>query len=266
LRFKFLLVGAIGCIAACFAAGQSSPAQRPNHRAQAAVKDPPAAPAAPLSPEQLPAAPPQVAFNGGIMTIVANNSTLGDILRAVHRQTGASVDVPGNATERVIGQFGPGPVRDVLSLLLNGSHFNYVLLGSATNPNALDRVMLLSKPAGADQPAQQANAQQFPPPTPQAADNADSADDAADTMQDNDQPDDQANQAQPDDQQQQQPPQANPFGQPGGGVKTPEQLLQELQQRQQQMQQQQQQQQQGGPQSFPPTPLSPSQPPQSQPQ
>src|SRR5271167_1056424 len=105
----------------------------------------------PLPPEQMPSSPPEVQFRQGQLTIMASNSTLGDILRAVRKETGAAVDVPGNATERVVGQFGPGPARDVLSSLLNGSHFNYVLLGSPTDPNALDRVILMAKSgAGAE--------------------------------------------------------------------------------------------------------------------
>jgi hypothetical protein len=209
----------------------------------------------------MPASPPQVSFNSGILTILANNSTLGDILRAVRRQTGAAVDIPGNATERVVGSFGPGPARDVLASLLNGSHFNYVLLGSATNPNALDRVMLISK-SGAEEPVQQANAAgpQFPAPAAtvsQPAENPDvSSDDSADTAQDSTDIDDQA--GQPEEQPQEQPA---PVG-PAGAVRTPEQLLQELQQRQQQIQQQQQP---GNPQSFPRTPLGVPQPPQPQP-
>lgn len=239
-----------------------------------AVSPEPAISGAPLSAEQQPTSPPQVAFNNGILTIIADNSSLGDILRAVHHQTGATVDMPGNATERVVGKFGPGPVRDVLSMLLNGSHFNYVLLGSATNPNGLDRVMLISKPAGGDEPTQQANAAPPPqqqPTAPMAAQQPIfggevSSDDSAEAPQ-QDQPgeglfDDQANQqqGQQDDQQQLQ---ASPFGQ-GANVKTPEQLLQELQQRQQQMMQQQQQ--GGNPQPFAPSPLAPGQPQPSQPQ
>ncbi len=94
-----------------------------------------------------------VASVTGQLTITAQNSTLGDILRAVRNQTGAAVDVPANATERVVGNFGPGPARDVLSSLLNGSHFNYVLLGSATNPDALEHVILIVKSSAAEQPA-----------------------------------------------------------------------------------------------------------------
>ena len=216
----------------------------------------------PLSPEQMPASPPQVAFSNDTLTINANNATLGDILRAVHRQTGAAVDMPGNATDRVVGRFGPGPVRDVMTSLLNGSHFNYVLLGSQTNPNGLERIVLISKSSAMDQtqPSNPAAQNQPAMGMPQPAEAPEtSPDDAADaTMPEANEPvDDQANQVPPSEDQQQQPQQQNPFGQ--GAVKTPEQLLQELQQRQQQMQQQQQQ---GNPQGFPQAPV---QVPQQQP-
>jgi len=261
MQGRFLSIIALATAGSCFTAAQAAPLQRvrPHRQMAQPVVQPAAAPAVPLSPEQMPSTPPQVAFNSGILTIIANNSTLGDILRAVHRQTGASVDVPGNATERVVGQFGPGPARDVLSTLLNGSHFNYVLLGSQTNANALDRVMLISKTSGGpEQPVQQANAApiQSQVPAPQVVDNAEQqTDDNAEMTPDSPETlDDQSNNGQTADDQQQQPQQGNPFGQPGAAVKTPEQLLQELQQRQQQMQQQQQP-------GFQPTPLSPAPPP-----
>ena len=247
-------------VGSCVAGQAPSPVHK--HRQQAQKEQPaPAPPAvapAPLTPEQMPASPPQVAFNSGQLTIISDNSTLGDILRAVRKQTGASVDVPGNATERVIGRYGPGPARDVLATLLNGSHFNFVLLGSATNPNVLDRVMLISKSGGGAQPGEQTNVagQQRPAPpmvASQAGDNGDtSVDDGAELPEATDaQAEDLAGQGQGEEQQQQ--PQANPFGQ--APVKTPEQLLQELQQRQQQ-------QQPGVPRGFP----VPGTPPQPQPQ
>ena len=204
---------------------------------------------------EMPPSPPQVSFQGGQLTISAQNSTLGDILKSVRAQTNATIDLPGNASERVIGHYGPGPARDVLTSLLNGSHFNYMLLGSPTDPNALDRVILMAKSGAAAEnnpqpPTEQANAYNqtsynrpvMPMSAPggntvtvegqdatdDSADDADSSDDAqADDSTDADQADDQ--QA-ADDQQQQ------PDGQPA--VKTPEQLLQEMQQRQQQIQQQ----------------------------
>ena len=108
----------------------------------------PASPTPPPTLAEMPASPPQVSFQGGQLTISAQNSTLGDILKAVRTQTSATIDLPGNAPERVVGQFGPGPARDVLTSLLNGSHFNYLLLGSPTDPNALDRVILMAKSGG----------------------------------------------------------------------------------------------------------------------
>jgi hypothetical protein len=208
---------------------------------------------------EMPASPPQVSFQSGQLTISAQNSTLGDILKAVRAQTSATVDLPGNAPERVVGQFGPGPARDVLTSLLNGSHFNYLLLGSPTDPNALDRVILMAKSGAAaentpEPPSQQENAYNQsvlnrPTAMPMAAPGAnttvvegqdatdDAADDSTDAADDDAQTDDATDADQADDQQAAgEETQQQPDGQQS--VKTPEQLLQQLQQRQQQLQQQ----------------------------
>jgi len=233
------LAAAVGSILIPLAVAQvqSGAPTRPRSSQQKLAQPQPAAPepVAPPTPEQRPATAPQVSYNGGLLTITADNSTLGDILRAVHRQTGASVDVPGNATERVVGSFGPGPARDVVASLLNGSHFNYVLVGSETNPTGLDRVVLISKPLSDQAPVEEARLpgrMQPAPPTVDAGDAANDDDAAQDMIPDaGEATDEQANQAQGEDPA---PPQ-----QPGqSAIKTPEQLLQELQQRQQQMQQQ----------------------------
>jgi hypothetical protein len=182
---------------------------------------------APLTLEQQPASPPRISYQGGQLTIAAPNSTLGDILRGVHAQTGAAVEVPGNATERVVGYFGPGPARDVLAALLNGSHFNYVILGSVTNPGGVERVVLTSKAGGgetspvaqfANQPSSQPSVE---PPEAPGANGGGSSDDQV-----VEQPGDDGQSDQDDDQPQEQQP----------GVRSPEQLLRELQQRQQQQQ------------------------------
>jgi hypothetical protein len=220
----------------------------------------PAAPPPTLA--QLPATPPQVSFQGGQLTISAQNSTLGDILKAVRAQTGATIDLPGTAPERVVGHFGPGLPRDVLASLLNGSHFNYLLLGSPTDSAALDRVILMAKSgSSADSapaaPVEQAAAPRMEytrPMMPMAAPGGggsntvvvqgedapdDATDDSADATDDT-QADDQADQTDQGDDQAGADDQQQPDGQQN--VKTPEQLLQELQQQQQQLQQQQQQQ------------------------
>ena len=210
----------------------------------------PAAPPPTLA--QLPATPPQVSFQGGQLTISAQNSTLGDILKAVRAQTGATIDLPGTAPERVVGHFGPGLPRDVLASLLNGSHFNYLLLGSPTDSAALDRVILMAKSgSSADSapaaPVEQAAAPRMEytrPMMPMAAPGGggsntvvvqredapdDATDDSADATDDT-QADDQADQTDQGDDQAGADDQQQPDGQQN--VKTPEQLLQELQQQQ----------------------------------
>ena len=272
MRFRFLLLAMTACLLAipCLADQPKPKVRRPLIPVAAKPAEPVVAPV-PLRPEQMPAVAPQVSFHNGLLTITAENSTLGDILRAVRNQTGAAVEVPANATERVAGNFGPGPARDVLSSLLNGSHFNYLLLGSATNPDALEHVILTVKSGtgtaaepAANVPAETASAT---PPAPAdnpemtSEDSPDQAQEATDIFAE-----DPATQSE--DQSQ------NPFGQTAAGnTRTPEQMLQDLQ-RQQEMQQQiqQRQQQMGinpgmgplGPRGLPPPggvqPAVPSQP------
>lgn len=242
-------------------------AQKPAARKSAAMKKqaapapaPAPAPVVPLSPEQMPANPPQVSYTNGQLSILAQNSTLGDILRAVRSTTGADVEVPSNATERVVSKLGPGPARDVLATLLNGSHFNYVMLGSAADPDSVQRVILTAKSGGVagggNAPSVVAegdtgNGGQSvappPPPPPAQAAQADELDDSSDELGDDNTMDADNNQnGQPNQQPQVMQPGPNPQQQPGAaqpGIKSPEQLLQELQLRNQQMQQQQQQQQ-----------------------
>ena len=103
-----------------------------------------------MTPEQRPAAAPLVIYLNGKLSISAKNSTLGDILRAIAAKTGAAIDVPDNANERVVSQLGPGLPRDVMASLLNGSHFNYVMVGTESDPNAVARVVLTGKNEKAD--------------------------------------------------------------------------------------------------------------------
>lgn len=228
-----LFVASLSISLCLTAAAENRPLQRPPARVQQAAAQPVTVPAP--TPVQMPAAPPQVSFQNGMLTIVSQNSTLGDILRAVQARTGAAVDVPPNATERVVAHVGPGAARDVLASLLNGSHFNYVLLGSATDPNALDRVLLTPRTSATSPVEAAAQPPQAVPAQVVAGD-----DDDADADTDEDEPDSQAdtqnpNQGQDEDEAQQVQPGA---GQPGmPNVRTPDQLLQQLRQRQMQQQQ-----------------------------
>jgi len=230
VQIRFLLVAMMaGLLAAPCHADQP---KAKVHRVAAPVAATPQPVAMPLRPDQMPASPPQVAFRNGELSINAQNSTLGDILRAVRNQTGANVEVPGNATERVVGNFGPGPARDVLSSLLNGSHFNYVLLGSATNPDALERVILTAKSSTAE-PAASETASATPPPGP--------AENPEMTNEDSPEQAQEATDIFAEEPAQAEDPTQAPFGQPAANTRSPEQMLQDLQSQQQQIQQRQQQ-------------------------
>ena len=98
----------------------------------------------PLTPEPRPAAPPIVIYLNGKLSISAKNSTLGDVLRAIANKTGAAIDIPDNANEAVVTSW-EAPRRDVMASLLNGSHFNYVMVGSENDPNSVVRVVLTAK-------------------------------------------------------------------------------------------------------------------------
>jgi hypothetical protein len=178
--------------------------------------------------DNIPAVAPQVSYQDGLLTIVAPNSTLGDILRSVRKHTSADIEIPVTATERVVTHLGPGPARQVVAELLNGSRFNYILLGSPADASVLVRVVLVAK-TGPDNPAPTAEAGNNPnPPAEAAVAEAPEPEAQDDNTEDTQQ--DPAAEAE-----QQAPPPEQP------GARTPQQMLQEMQQRQLQMQQQQQQ-------------------------
>jgi hypothetical protein len=70
---------------------------------------------------------------------------LSDILQGIRNQTGADVDIPPQAEERVVTHLGPGPARDVVRSLLSGSRFNYILVGSNADSNILTRILLFPR-------------------------------------------------------------------------------------------------------------------------
>jgi hypothetical protein len=206
--------------------------------------------------DAIPAVAPQVSYQDGLLTIVAPNSTLGDILRSVRKHTSADIEIPATANERVVTRLGPGPAREVVAELLNGSRFNYILLGSPADASVLVRVVLVAK-TGPDNPATPTTeaGNKPTPPADAAVAEVPEADAEVDNTDDNQQ--DQAAEAE-----QQAPPPEQP------GVRTPQQMLQEMQQRQLQMQQQQQQTGQP-PVPYPgrpgiPMPQPPTQPPPEQ--
>jgi len=235
-------------------AAQTAPPATPPHKSHKTPKPLvlaplPGGPMSQLPMDQLPATPAKVSYQGGLLTISAQNSTLGEILRDVRKLTGASIEIPPGTNERVVTDLGPGAPRDVLAVLLNGSSFNYVMLGSNSDPTAVSSVILMAKPSAPGEAQTAANvyennpgaapANRFPPqpgqaliaPAVEADDSKD--DDADDSADDQVQPQPQPGQpAQPgaNAQDQQQQPEPN---QPSAGPRTPEQILEMLRRQQQ---------------------------------
>jgi hypothetical protein len=218
-------------------------------RRKKAAPDPPVpqAPAPPPTLEQSAPVAPQVTYHNMQLTVIAQNSTLSQVLRSVQVLTGASVEMPSGASnERVVGQFGPGEPTNVLNALLNGSKFNYIILGVAGNPGAVQKVILTTaKPASSVSTAQNNSTPQPEEPPDEESYN---------------EPEPQPGPQRPmpsqfhhppnmpgrvpqgfNQQPQPQPTPENGTENTQPGAKTPEQLLQELQQMQQQQQQMQEQ-------------------------
>lgn len=148
---------------------------------------------------QQPAGAAQVNFTGDTLSIRANNSSLSDILHQVAGKSGMQIEgLSGD--ERVFGTFGPGAPRDVLADLLNGTPYNLVLLGDLGDGAPRELILTPATHAG---PA--------PPPSPKVT-----SDEAINEPEPAEVP----------------PPEAPPAGTtppPTPGLKTPQQLFEQLQ-------------------------------------
>ena len=166
------LVGKIGIfvVSATLLTMGQTPAAKSATRRPAVTKstDAPANSPRPIPqmwPEQLPAQAPRVTYQNGLLTVDSQNSTLGDILTAIRRQTGAELEQPpGIGSERVAAHLS-GPPQDVITSLLDGSGLGYIILGSADNPSEVRKVILsiLPKDTGTPPPS----TAQAKPPVPE---------------------------------------------------------------------------------------------------
>jgi AMIN domain len=91
----------------------------------------------------------RVSFQNGLLTVRADKATLAQVLSEVQRKTGADIAVPADAEqEQVATDLGPAPAREVLAALLNGTHYNFILLGYDGDAGGVQRVILSSKSGG----------------------------------------------------------------------------------------------------------------------
>jgi hypothetical protein len=81
-----------------------------------------------------------VTFENGILRIHAEKATFAQVLSEVQRQTHAEIAIPAGAEqEEVDADLGPAPVLEVLASLLNGTPYNFILVG---NELSIERVIL----------------------------------------------------------------------------------------------------------------------------
>lgn len=176
---------AIAFLVTCFllavpagAQTQQSPASRPpptpsqvhahtHHKRKKTVAKPTpavvapvvAAPPPPVPPAQQNASPATIKFAQNSLSIDAQNSSLMQILNQVAHDTGLQIEGL-DRDERIYGQYGPGPVANTLTTLLNGSGYDYVLVGG--NADTPPSKLLLSPAASS---ASGANANNFTAPS-----------------------------------------------------------------------------------------------------
>ena len=149
---RFVLVlGASVLLPAIFVCAQSSSPQTkrtPQGGSNPAASEPAGPPPGQiwLPPLQAAEHAPVIAWDGKLLTIDAENSSLSDILLAIRSHTGASIEMPGSTSrERIAIHLGPAPVREVLSSLLYGTDFNYVIQSSEDDQTALGKVIIISR-------------------------------------------------------------------------------------------------------------------------
>ncbi|WP_131991222.1 hypothetical protein [Acidipila rosea] len=165
--------------------------------------------------------PAKISFSEGRLAVDANNSSLLSILQQIATQSGMKIE-GSSKDQRIFGTYGPGAPREVILSLLEGSGYNVVMVGATAH--GVPRRLELSTRGQESVPPPQASVQES-----SADDNDSGADDG------------QIPPAEP------MPPQvitpasqAPPPQAPAqDGVKTPQQLLQELQRMHDQQQQQQ---------------------------
>jgi hypothetical protein len=176
----------------------------------------------PPTPEQMAPAAPKIAYQNGLLSVESVNARLIDILNGIHAKAGIQFEGMQGAQERVAGKFGPAPADEVLTSLLRGSRYDYVIIGMPANPALVQRV-ILSPTSGAPAVAGTPAAQPSGAVQQSEGDEDDSSEDTAAEVPQGQTP---------------QPGLAQPLG--TNTPKSTEQLLEELKRMQQQNQQNQQ--------------------------
>ena len=114
----------------------------------AAVPQIPPPPPPPDWPALKAAQPATVHWDGHVLSVVANNSSLQQVVKAI--STATHIPVTGLASDqRLFGSYGPGTPRQVLGELLQGSGYNVLMVGGSQS-GIPERVELSARGGGGD--------------------------------------------------------------------------------------------------------------------
>jgi hypothetical protein len=145
---KAIVVSLFCALAFSFCAADAQTSAPPSPLTSLPQTAPPARSAAPAATPaaNVEPAPAKVTMASGKLTVTAQNSDLTAILQQISRASGMTIDGLGK-TSRIFGVYGPGSPRDVLTDLLDGSGYNFEMLGG-TNGSAPRKLVLTEKTAG----------------------------------------------------------------------------------------------------------------------
>ena len=116
-----------------------------------AVSSAPTAPPPPVPPAQQPPNPATIDFSNGLLSVRAQNSSLVAILNQIARQTGLVIEGL-NHDARMYGQYGPGNISSTLSALLDGSGYDYVIVGRGASHSPTRLILSTGGNGGATSP------------------------------------------------------------------------------------------------------------------
>jgi hypothetical protein len=123
--------------AAALSHAQPQTASNPAVSASSALPATAPTTAPPLTPAQSPAQHAKITYTDNMIAVAASNSSLNQILHDISRLTG--IKITGGVTdERVFGDYGPASPSQVLATLLNGTGSNMLLIhGTGDTPTEL---------------------------------------------------------------------------------------------------------------------------------